>query len=323
MDATPYDRLSPDLVLDAIDTIGFRTDGTLTPLNSYENRVYQVGIEESAPVITKFYRPERWTDKAILEEHAFTAELAEHEFPCVAPMAIDGTTLFEHLGYRFSVFPRQAGHPPNIEDPDVLMVLGRTVGRMHAIGAIRPFEHRAALTTQRFGIDSREYLLANDFIPADITLAYSTISAHLLERIEPLLSDAQSSIRIHGDSHLGNLLWRYDAPNFVDFDDTMMGPAVQDLWMLLSGDRADRTAQLSELFTAYEDFFEFDTRDVILIEPLRALRMMYHASWIARRWHDPAFPSAFPWFNTTKYWSEHVLNLREQLATLDEVPLVI
>ena len=323
MDDTPYERLSPDLMLDAIDAVGFRTDGTLTALNSYENRVYQVGMEEADPVIAKFYRPDRWTDEAILEEHAFTGELVEHELPCVAPLAIDGTTLFEHDGYRFAVFPRQAGHPPNIEDPDVLEVLGRAIGRMHAIGAIKPFEHRVTLTTERFGTESREFLLAHDFIPPDILEAYSTTTTHLLERIEPLMSNVQSIIRIHGDSHLGNLLWRYDAPNFVDFDDTMMGPATQDLWMLLSGERAERTAQLSEIVTAYEDFFEFDTRQVALIEPLRALRMMYHAAWIARRWHDPAFPLAFPWFNTVKYWSDQVLNLREQLAAIDEAPLTI
>ena len=323
MTDTPYDRLSPELMLEAIDARGFRTDGTLTSLNSYENRVYQVGIEEDEPVIAKFYRPQRWTDAAIREEHAFTIELADAELPVVAPMLRDGETLFVDEEFRFAMFPRRAGQPPNIEDPDVMEVLGRTIGRMHAIGAVKDFDHREVLTAQGFGHDSRAYLLDNGFIPDEMVEAYASLTEHLLERIDAAMALDHRRIRTHGDSHLGNLLWRYDAPNFVDFDDTRMAPAIQDLWMLLSGERPDRTAQLSELIDAYEDFFAFDKREVVLIEPLRTLRMMHHAAWIARRWNDPAFPRAFPWFNSLKYWSDHVLSLREQLAALDEAPLYI
>lgn len=324
MDAeTPYAGLSPEAVLDAIDALGFRTDGTLTALNSYENRVYQVGLEEEAPIIAKFYRPNRWSNEAILEEHAFTRELVEMELPCVAPMLRGERTLFDHDGYRFALFPRQAGHPPNVEDFDVLAVLGHALGRMHAVGAVKPFEHRVAISVERLGLEAVQDLLEGGFIPDEMRPAYEAVTTQLLERIAPVMATVATVQRIHGDCHLGNLLWRYDAPNFVDFDDTAMGPAIQDLWMLLAGDRAERSGQLSELVTAYDEFASLDIRELPLIEPLRTLRIMHHAAWIARRWNDPAFPVAFPNFNTLRYWSDHVLALKEQLAALDEPPLAI
>ncbi|MCY3795371.1 MAG: serine/threonine protein kinase, partial [Gammaproteobacteria bacterium] len=204
-----------------------------------------------------------------------------------------------------------------------LEIIGRTLGRLHAAGAVRPFEHRATLTAQRFGVDAMAFLLSEGFIPPDVTAAYEAVAGQLLERIEPLMGGLQAVQRIHGDCHLGNVLWRYDAPNIVDFDDTLMGPPIQDLWMLLSGERPERIAQLDKLITAYEAFHPFDPRETRLIEPLRTLRMMRHAAWIGRRWSDPAFPRAFPWFDTPRYWSEHVLSLKEQLAALDEPPLSI
>ena len=320
---TPYAGLSPDLTLDALESAGFHADGGLTPLNSYENRVFQVGIEGGEPVVAKFYRPGRWSSEAILEEHAFTQELAELELPCIAPLRRDGSTLFVYEGFRFAVFPRQAGRVPDIEASDTLEIIGRTLGRLHAAGAVRPFVHRTTLTAQRFGVDAMAFLLGEGFIPPELTAAYEAVAGQLLERIEPLMGGLQTVQRIHGDCHLGNVLWRYDAPNIVDFDDTLMGPPIQDLWMLLSGERPERIAQLDKLVSAYEAFHPFDARETRLIEPLRTLRMMRHAAWIGRRWSDPAFPRAFPWFDTPRYWSEHVLSLKEQLAALDEPPLSI
>ena len=232
---TPYQHLTPEIILDAIETLGYRTNGTLTALNSYENRVYQVGIEEDEPIIAKFYRPDRWSDECIREEHDFTQELLDNEIPCVAPLPFDGQTLF-HLAdaeFRFALFPRRAGRPPNIEDRDVLSVMGRALGRIHSAGAARQFTHRPSLSTERLGHESRTFLLSSDFIPAELIDAYESTTTHLMDRIDTVFQNRSTSIRIHGDCHLGNLLWRYDAPNFVDFDDTQTGPPIQDLWMML------------------------------------------------------------------------------------------
>ena len=324
MQPQPYARLDPDAILSALEAVDLLPTGGLLALNSYENRVYQVAMEDRTLgefLIAKFYRPERWTDAAILEEHAFTRELADEELSVVVPIELDGRTLFEHGGYRFALFRRQGGHPPNIENQDDLEVLARTLGRMHAVGARQPFAHRRALTVAGFGEASRAFVLASSFLPPEVRDAYETTTAHLLERIGPL-SDGVPAQRIHGDSHLGNILWRDDTPHFVDFDDCMMGPPIQDLWMLLSGDRADQTGQLATILDAYQDFYDFDVSTLRLVEPLRSLRIMHHAAWIGQRWEDPAFPPAFPGFDQPRYWSEHLLALREQLALLDEPPLV-
>ena len=327
MSDTPYETLTPTVLLDAIDAVGLAADGSFTPLNSYENRVYQFGIEGGAPVIAKFYRPGRWSDLAIEEEHAFVREVQEADVPCVAPIRRGGTSLFRHAGFRYAVFPRQAGRPPNVEDTRVLRVLGHALGRLHAVGASRPFAHRARLSVASHGREAIEFLAASGFVDADLAQAYEAVAWQIIRRIEPVLADA-AAIRIHGDCHLGNLLMRDDAdtplgarPNFVDFDDTMTGPPMQDLWMLLAGDRAERARQLKDLVSAYEAFHDFDTRSVLLIEPLRALRMLHHAAWIGRRWSDPAFPAAFPGFGEAAYWSAHILALKEQLAALDEPAL--
>ena len=322
---TPYAGLSPDVILDALEAHGFRPTGGLLALNSYENRVYQLELEDESYCVAKFYRPARWSDAQILEEHAFTHELLEHELSVVAPWERDGTSLFNHQEFRFAVFPRQGGHAPNIDISADLKILARTLGRLHAVGAVRRFAHRPSISVARLGTESREFLLGHEFVPAELVPAYDAITKQLLEQIVPTFDNVvqQHWARIHGDCHLGNLLWRNDTPHFVDFDDCVNGPAIQDLWMLLSGERSDQERQLSEIMEAYTAFADFDFSSLRLVEPLRTLRMMHHAAWIGRRWHDPAFPRAFPWYNTDKYWSEHILNLREQLALLHEPPLSV
>jgi Ser/Thr protein kinase RdoA (MazF antagonist) len=320
---TPYAGLSPDVILDAVEGAGFAPTGGLLELNSYENRVYQLELDDAGFVVVKFYRPGRWRDEQIAEEHAFTADLADAELPVVAPLLRDGSSLFVHDGFRFTVYPRLGGHAPNLEVEDNLRVLARTIARIHAIGAIRPFRHRPSLTLERLGTESRELLLAGAFLPAEMESAYASVTAHLLERVAGVMTHVDVRTRIHGDCHMGNLLWRGDTPHFVDFDDCVNGPAIQDLWMLLSGERDERQAQIDVILTAYETFHHFDPAQLALIEPLRTLRIMHHAAWIARRWHDPAFPRAFPTFDSVRYWSDHVLTLREQLAALDEAPLSV
>ena len=324
-DETPYADLSPDAILDALEAVGLLPSGGLLELNSYENRVFQLELEDGSFVVGKFYRPQRWSDEQILEEHRFTRELVDAEIPVVAPIDRNGETLFRHAGYRFAIYPRQGGHPPNLENEDNLRVLARTIARIHAVGSVRRFTHRGDLSVQQLGTESRAFLLEHGFLPPDVEQAYATVTEQLLHRLEQDMARFRrgNEGRIHGDCHLGNVLWRGDTPHFVDFDDCRNGPAVQDLWMLLSGEREERERQLDVILSAYETFQRFDVSSLALIEPLRTLRIMHHAAWIARRWHDPAFPRAFPTFDTSRYWSEHVLALREQQAALDEPPLAV
>ena len=318
-----FSLLTPDCVLNALESVGLRCDGRLLALNSYENRVYQVGIEDSAPLVAKFYRPARWTDEAILEEHAFVQELADREIPVVPALAIGGKTLLPFGGFRFSIFPKHGGRAPELEDRDTLEWLGRFLGRIHAVGAIRDYHHRPALNMETFGIEPREYLLTNEFIPADIDAAYRSVSQQALDGVRHCFDRAGDvrNLRLHGDCHAGNVLWTEDGPHFVDFDDSRMGSAVQDLWMLLSGEREDRVRQMGDVLAGYEDFFEFDARELHLIEALRTLRLIHYSAWLARRWDDAAFKQAFPWFNTQIYWQNRILELREQIALMEEPPL--
>ena len=320
---TPYDDLTPDAIGDALESAGWEPNGSLVALNSFENRVYQAGLYDESFIVTKFYRPKRWSTAQINEEHAFTRELLEAELSVVAPLSIDGTSLFEHGGFQFAVFPRQGGHPPEIESEHNLAIMGRTLGRLHAVGRATQHNLRPSLDWQRMAKHSRNWLLTSQFIPAELLPAYESVTGHLLAGIEQIMTRPFQSIRLHGDCHLGNVLWRDDIPHFVDFDDTVMGPAVQDLWMLLSGDRDERSRQLQVLIEAYETFVPFDASELSLIEALRTMRMMHHAAWIGRRWNDPAFPPAFPWFNGGRYWSDHILSLREQLSALEEPPLAL
>jgi Ser/Thr protein kinase RdoA (MazF antagonist) len=322
-DTTPFAGLTPDLVLDSAESLGLPTDGRLLALNSYENRVYQVGLDEAPPVILKFYRPRRWTDAAILEEHAFTRELADLEIPAVPPSRIGARSLHEHGGFRYSVTPRRGGRAPELGDPKVLEWIGRFIGRIHAAGETRPFEHRPTLDIAGFGEEPREYLLANGWIPADLEDAYRSVSEHALAGVRRCFERAGEVrlLRLHGDCHAGNMLWTDDGPHFVDFDDTRMGPAVQDVWMLLSGERAEMADQLGHVLAGYEDFRDLDLRELHLLEALRTLRLLHYSAWIARRWNDPAFPAAFTWFDTQRYWQDRILELREQIAAMDEGPL--
>jgi Ser/Thr protein kinase RdoA (MazF antagonist) len=319
----PYSGLDPDTVLDALDSAGQRGDGRLLALNSYENRVYQVWLEDGSSVVAKFYRPARWSDAQILEEHAFVRELEEREIPAVAPLALEGRTLFEHAGFRFAVFPRRGGRTPELDRRDTLEWIGRFIGRIHAVGCVRPFAERPALDAESFGREPRDWLLAHDFLPPDLLGAWTSAVEQALQAVGHCYAraGAVSTLRLHGDCHAGNVLWTDQGPHFVDFDDARSGPAVQDLWMLLSGDRADMTRQLGDVLAGYEQFREFDPRELHLVEALRTLRLIHYSAWIARRWDDPAFPAAFPWFNTQRYWQDRILELREQIALMDEAPL--
>ena len=334
----PFDALSPDVVFEAAESIGLEPSGRLFALNSYENRVYQAWLDdrarpsaEAAPssVVVKFYRPSRWSDQQIGEEHAFVAELAAREIPVVAPIASGGATLHRFAGFRYAVYPQCGGRAPELEDRDTLEWIGRFIGRIHAVGATARFDVRPALDVASFGDEPREWLLANGFIPPDLLAAWDSVAAQAIERVRHCYGRAGAvrSIRLHGDCHAGNVLWRsggpMQGPHFVDFDDCRSGPAVQDLWMLLSGDRADMGRQLRAVLSGYEDFCAFDDRELHLIEALRTLRLIHYSAWLARRWNDPAFPAAFPWFNTQRYWQDRVLELREQIAAMDEAPLSI
>jgi Ser/Thr protein kinase RdoA (MazF antagonist) len=325
--AHPFTRLTPDCVLDALDSVlattGVRTDGRLLPLNSYENRVYQVGVEDGPPVIAKFYRPQRWSNEAILEEHAFVAELAAREIPAVPARVADGRTLHEYDGFRFAIFERRGGRAPDIDRRDTLEWMGRFIGRIHALGRSAPYVERPTLDIRSFGYEPRDFLLASDFVPADVRAAYEAAVMLALEGVERAFERAGdlTLLRLHGDCHPSNVLWTDAGPHFVDFDDSRMGPAVQDLWLLLPGGRADASRALADLLAGYEDFCEFEPRELHLIEALRTLRLIHYAAWLARRWDDPAFPAAFPWFNTQRYWEDRVLELREQIGAMEEGPL--
>lgn len=319
-----FRNLSPDEILDAVESIGLMSDGRLLALNSYENRVYQVGLEDDNPIIAKFYRPNRWADAAIQEEHDYTLELADEEIPVVPPTRIDGKTLHHYGPYRFAIYERRGGRAPELDNPEHLEQLGRFVGRIHKVAGTKKFTDRPTINVEQFAQIPRTFLLENNFMPAHLAEAYEGLSDDVIKRIGLCFERAGKidHIRLHCDFHPGNILWRDDKPNIVDFDDARMGPAIQDLWMFLSGDRQYMTARLGDLLVGYEDFCEFNPAELNLVEALRAMRIMHHAYWLANRWDDPAFPLAFPWFNSDHYWEEHILSLREQAAHMQEEPLV-
>jgi len=311
------------MVIDAVESVGYLSDARLLALNSYENRVYQVGIEDSVPLIAKFYRPERWSEAQIQEEHRFSLELQDAEISVVAPL-VDGNghTLHHHEGFKFALFPRRGGYPPELDNLDNLLVLGRTVGRIHAVGRAGQFTQRQQITVERMLTRNREFLLEG-FIPDGLIPAYESLSADLQQAVESIYIEVKPDdlIRVHGDCHVGNILWRDDTAHFVDLDDCCTAPAIQDLWMFLNGERHDRQLQLSELIEGYSEFCDFDPRQIRWIEALRTMRLIHYAAWLARRWEDPAFPRSFTWFNTERYWADHILELREQMSAMQEEPL--
>lgn len=309
-----YAELTPDTVLDAVESVGYLADLRVLALNSYENRVYQVGIEGEEPLIAKFYRPGRWSDEQIIEEHQFSLTLADREIPVIPPIiGPDGATLFHYKNFRFSLYPRRGGHAPELENLDTLFTIGQHLGRIHAIGQISPFEHRQTLSTENFIEAPSRFILEHDFLPSYFVDTYKSLTDELLDKVNTSFAKIPyTSIRLHGDCHPGNIMARPDSLYFVDLDDAVTGPAVQDIWMLLTGDKAHQNLQISTIIEGYEEFHEFDYRELKLIDALRSLRLIHYAGWLAKRWEDPAFPMAFPWFNTEKYWSEHIVELREQ-----------
>jgi Ser/Thr protein kinase RdoA (MazF antagonist) len=336
----PYTALTPDVVQDALAHVGLWGDGRMAALNSFENRVYQIHLESPfeghAQVVAKFYRPERWSDAQIAEEHAFAAELAEAEIPAVGPLVVNGQTLHHFGGFAFAVSPRRGGRRPELDDFEVLEWIGRFLARIHSVGAARPFACRPALDGASFGYEPRDWLMQHRAVAPEVQTAWSEALQEALALIDahPALranavpeEDGIRRIRLHGDCHPGNILWTPEGqpgagPHFVDLDDARTGPAVQDLWMLLSGERRQQTQQLGALIDGYEQFRAFDRRELALIEPLRTLRLIHYSAWIARRWQDPAFPINFPWFGSRDYWQGQVDMLVEQIEEMQNEPLI-
>jgi Ser/Thr protein kinase RdoA (MazF antagonist) len=313
-DTTPYARLSPDVVLAALESVGIATDGRLLALNSFENRVYQVGVEGGKPVVTKFYRPSRWSDAAIDEEHAFACELAAAELPVVAPLRVADSTLLHYSNFRFGVYPRQGGRAPELESAENLMWMGRLLARLHGVGSRARFQARGTLDRATLIQAPSRAVLSSPLLPPALRERYAQTIEMLDALIAARFSDAGavSTLRLHGDCHAGNVLWTDHGPHFVDLDDARMGPAVQDLWML-----APSAASLSILLEGYTEFRDFDRRELALIQPLRVMRQIHHAGWIAQRWDDPAFPRAFPFAAEARWWEQHLNDLMEAAQDLD------
>ncbi|GHE88484.1 serine/threonine protein kinase [Thalassotalea profundi] len=322
MSVFDFSSLTPDCILDGIETTGTTVDSGLLALNSYENRVYQFSDYDGVKYVTKFYRPQRWSEAQIREEHNFAFELLEHELPIVAPLKIDNESLFEHEGYHFALFPCRGGRIFEVDNLDQLEWMGRFIGRIHAISAKKSFNERLSFSSQEFLFDAQQTIRDSGFVPQSLALPFFTI----LEQVIALASEQfipSNNIRLHGDCHAGNILWRDEGPHFVDLDDCRMGPAIQDLWMMLSGNRQQQLLQLDTMLMGYEEFYSFDTKQLALIESLRSMRVVNYMAWLSKRWQDPAFPHNFPWFNTEKYWEQQILMLKEQFSALQQPSLTL
>jgi Ser/Thr protein kinase RdoA (MazF antagonist) len=315
-----FEDLTPDLILDAIESVGIYPESGLLALNSYENRVYQFKAEDGLRYVVKFYRPERWSKAQIQEEHDFAFELAEAEVPVVAPVKHQGQSLFTHQGYSFVLFPSVGGRLFEVDNLDQLDVMGRLIGRMHQVAKSKVFSHRPTLNCEEYLHTAKVHLQKSNLVPKGISTAFYTILDLVIAQAQTQYKEVHS-IRLHGDCHAGNILWAGDALMFVDLDDSRQGPAIQDLWMMLSGDRQTQLLQLDTLVSGYEEFCDFDHSQLKLIEPLRAMRIIHYMGWVAKRWSDPAFVRNFSWFAEDKYWEQQVLALKEQLAALQEAPL--
>jgi len=311
----PYENLTPDKVLDVVESLGYPVNGQFLALNSYENRVYQLGVDDAAPVVVKFYRPARWSDDAIKEEHEFSYELAEYDVPVALPLRISDETLHKIEDFRLAIFERKTGRAPELDDKQSLAQLGRLLARIHSVGSRRQFQYRQKLTSQSLGHNARKYILASAFLPDYLQESYANITEMLLQLIDAYFDEYALPVyrRIHGDFHMGNVLVNDNQFCIVDLDDCVSGPAIQDIWMLLSGEKHEQEAQLQTVIEGYEEFFDFDTSELNMVEALRTLRLMNYAAWLAKRWNDPAFPQNFPWFDSPRYWEEHVNSLQEQL----------
>lgn len=316
-----FSALDPTLIIDSVESLGLLSDARIFPLNSYENRVYQIGLEENPDygtrLIGKYYRPNRWSDQQIIEEHLFTQELAELEIPVVAPLVFNQSSLHTFKDYRFALYPQRGGRTAELDNSEHLEWIGRFLGRIHLAAASKSFEHRPEITIDDFAVNSADFLLSKGFIPEYLLEAYQTLTDDLIKLLRLRFSAVSyKNIRLHGDCHRGNIMWTDSGPHFVDFDDCRTGPSIQDVWMLLSGDILEQQQQLNHILDGYFEFAELNPAELQLVEPLRCLRLMFYASWLARRWTDPSFPMNFPWFNTSNYWEQHILELREQLSIL-------